>query len=79
MNISNPYFFILTLVVLNFISSVYFIRFDITEEKKYSFSNETIDLVKNLDDILFFKIYLHGDIPSSYKKLSNELKIHYLS
>ena len=33
MNISNPYFFILTLVVLNFISSVYFIRFDITEEK----------------------------------------------
>jgi len=74
MNISNTYFFILTLVALNFTSSVYFIRFDITEEKKYSFSNETIDLVKNLDDILFFKIYLHGDIPSSYKKLSNELK-----
>jgi len=74
MNISNTYFFILTLVVLNFTSSVYFIRIDITEEKKYSFSDETIDLVKNLDDILFFKIYLHGNLPSSYKKLSNELK-----
>ena len=65
MNISNTYFFVLTLVVLNFISSVYFIRLDITEEKKYSFSDETIDLVKNLDDILFFKIYLHGNLPSS--------------
>tara|TARA_B100000902_G_C27309299_1_gene917396 strand:+ start:326 stop:1909 length:1584 start_codon:yes stop_codon:yes gene_type:complete len=45
-----------------------------TQEKKYSLSKETKELLNNLEDIIYLKIYLHGEIPIEYKKLENEIK-----
>ena len=62
------------LILINIVCHYYFHRFDLTSEKKYSISKTTKDLIEKIDDIIYFKIYLHGDIPIQYKKLENELK-----
>ena len=70
----NLFFMFLILILINVAGSYYFFRLDLTKEKKYSISKETKKIISELDDIIYFKIYLHGDIPIEYKKLENETK-----
>lgn len=68
-------FFIILL--LNYILSSYFIRWDLTEDKRYSLSPTTIEFLKdeeNIPDKIIFRIYLHGEIPSEMKKLEKSIK-----
>ncbi|NCP45626.1 MAG: gliding motility-associated ABC transporter substrate-binding protein GldG [Flavobacteriales bacterium CG18_big_fil_WC_8_21_14_2_50_32_9] len=63
---------LLLLILLNFIASFAFERFDLTTEKRYSLAKASKDLARNLDDIVYVKVYLEGDFPASYKKLRDE-------
>ncbi len=65
---------ILLIVLINFSASLLFERFDLTSEKRYSLSNASKELVKNLDDIVYVKVYLEGDFPAAYKKLRDETR-----
>lgn len=63
------------ILVLNYIASFVFTRFDLTAEKRYSLSPATKKLLKSLDDIAFFKVYLYGkDLPPGFQRLSNETR-----
>ncbi|MBR0176499.1 MAG: Gldg family protein [Bacteroidales bacterium] len=69
--------FIVTLiiiVVVNVIGSFVFTRFDLTSEKRYTLSNTTKDILGNLNDYVYFKVYLEGDFPAGFKKLRRETK-----
>jgi ABC-2 type transport system permease protein len=60
------------LVLLNIAGSFAFHRFDLTSEKRYTLNPATIELLENLEDIVYFKIYLEGEeLPSNYKRLRN--------
>lgn len=61
-------------VLLNIIGNYVFHRFDLTAEKRYTLSPATKKLLKELDDVVYFKIYLEGNFPSGFKKLRNETK-----
>lgn len=62
------------IVVLNIIAAFLFTRFDLTAEKRYSLAPATKQLLKKLDDVVFFKVYLYGDLPPGFQRLSNETK-----
>ena len=69
--------FIITLVlivVINVIGSFVFTRFDLTAEKRYTLSETTKDALRQLDDYVYFKVYLEGDFPPGFKKLRRETK-----
>ncbi len=69
--------FMLTLLIViavNIISSRVYTRFDLTSEKRYTLSEATKDLLRNLDDIVYFKIYLEGEFPAGFKRLRRETK-----
>lgn len=63
---------IIIIISVNYISSIVYTRFDLTSEKRYTLSDETMEIVKNLDDIVYFKIYLEGDFPAGFKRLRKE-------
>ncbi len=68
-------FLILAIVVLiNVLAQFAFTRLDMTQEKRYSLSQSSKDLATHLDDIVYFKIYLAGDLPPGFLKLRNSLK-----
>ncbi|NOX84350.1 MAG: gliding motility-associated ABC transporter substrate-binding protein GldG [Chlorobi bacterium] len=78
-NIKRRYVIQLMLVVIilaavNLIGSYVFTRFDLTSEKRYTLSPATKQLLKNLDDIVYFKVYLEGDFPAGFKRLRRETK-----
>lgn len=64
----------LILVLINFSGSYFFKRFDLTSEKRYTLNPETVDMLKNLGDRVYLKVYLAGDFNSSFTRLRNEAK-----
>lgn len=66
---------VLTIIVLvNVISNYVYHRFDFTEEKRYSLTDPTKELVSTLEDVVYVKVYLEGKMPAEYERLKNETK-----
>lgn len=60
------------ILVLNFLGSMYYHRFDLTEEKRYSLSEPTKEFLNNLDDIVSVQVFLTGGgLPSGLKELEH--------
>ena len=62
------------IILLNVIGSFVFERFDLTAEKRYSLSPSTKKLLKELDDVIYFKVYLEGEFPAGFKRLRSETR-----
>lgn len=62
------------LIIVNVIGTYVFTRFDLTSEKRYSLSDASKDILKNLDDYVYFRVYLEGEFPAGFKKLRRETK-----
>ena len=56
------------LLLLNLISRNWYKRFDLTDNKMYSLSNSSEDIVDKIDDLLTMKVYFSDDLPG---ELSN--------
>ncbi|HVG40361.1 MAG TPA: gliding motility-associated ABC transporter substrate-binding protein GldG, partial [Chitinophagaceae bacterium] len=46
-------------------------RIDLTEEKRYSLTKATKDILYKVDDELVINVFLKGDFPAGFRKLSN--------
>lgn len=62
------------LVVINIISSNVFTRIDFTKEKRYTLSDASKDLAKKLDDIVYVKVYLDGELNPDFERLKKSAK-----
>ncbi|MCB0410049.1 MAG: gliding motility-associated ABC transporter substrate-binding protein GldG, partial [Flavobacteriales bacterium] len=60
--------------LLNFIGFFVFKRFDLTSEKRYTLAESTRKLLNEVEDVVFLKIYLHGNLNPSFTRLKNETK-----
>ncbi len=73
-NIIQLFLSILIIILLNIISSYVFTRFDLTSEKRYTLSDDTKEILKNLDDQVVFTVYLEGDFREGFKRLHNSVR-----
>lgn len=65
---------VIILVLLNFVGSYVFHRFDLTSEKRYTLSDATKKLLGELNDVVYVKVYLEGEFPSGFKRLRDETR-----
>jgi len=66
---------LLVLIFVNVISSYLFTRLDLTAEKRYTLSDATKKMLKNIDEPALFRVYLEGeDLPAEYRRFRNEIK-----
>lgn len=65
---------VLALLVVLYFSSQFSYRYDLTAEKRHSVTNATKSLLKNLDSVVTVRVFLTGDLPADYKKLSQATK-----
>jgi gliding-associated putative ABC transporter substrate-binding component GldG len=63
-------FLLIIIVAINFLASSFHSRLDLTKEKRYTLSKATKQLLKNLDGPVIIDIFLKGDFPAGFKKLS---------
>ena len=62
---------IILLIAINIIASNLYFRLDLTEEKKYSLNDATKEILNSIDDIIYVKVYLNGDLPAGFIRLKN--------
>jgi ABC-2 type transport system permease protein len=65
---------LMIIVLLNVIGSFLFTRLDLTAERRYSLSDATKKMLRELDDVVYFKVYLEGEFPAGFKRLRNETR-----
>lgn len=64
-------YILIALIAINFLGSQIHFRVDLTQEKRYTLSQPTKQLLKRLNDPVSITVFLKGDMPSGFKKLSN--------
>lgn len=62
------------LIAINLVASFTHQRFDLTEEKRYSLSKETKNLLLDLHEPVKIEVFLKGDYPAGFKKLANSVR-----
>ncbi len=69
-NIFQLFLAIVIIILISYIAGFVHARFDLTSEKRYTLSPATLQLLKELDDRVYIKIYLAGDdLPYGFKRL----------
>lgn len=64
--------FIIFLAV--YLSGFLYFRIDLTAEKRFTLTPQTRQILKEIDDIVFVKVYLDGELPIGFKRLRNSVK-----
>lgn len=65
---------VLIVVVINILSESYNFRIDLTEDKEYTLSKATKDILKNLDMPVTVTAYFSEDLPTNVGNISGNLK-----
>ena len=65
---------VLIVLSVNVISHFLYTRLDLTSEKRYTLSDSSKKLLKNIEEPLLYRVYLEGDMPSDFKRLQIETK-----
>ncbi|TAH16243.1 MAG: gliding motility-associated ABC transporter substrate-binding protein GldG [Runella slithyformis] len=66
--------FVAVLVGLNLLAAFAFVRWDATEEKRYTVADATKKMLQNLDGQVLVKVYLTGDFPPGFERLEGAIK-----
>ena len=68
-------FLLVALIALNYLSTKVFKRFDLTEDKRYTLSNATNNIIEGVASPLIVDVFLKGDgFPSEIKRLQTETR-----
>ena len=61
-------------VIINLLASAYHSRIDLTKEKRYTLSNSTKELIKNLNEQAVIEVFFKGNYPAGFKKIVNSVE-----
>lgn len=64
-------FVVLPLVIILAVSGI---RLDLTQEKRYTLSDNTIKVLESVKKPVMVEVYLEGDFPADFKQLQSETK-----
>jgi gliding-associated putative ABC transporter substrate-binding component GldG len=64
------------LLIINF--NIFFsnstVRFDLTDEKRFTISDATIELLESLNDVVYVDVYLEGNFPPGFQRLQKAIQ-----
>jgi gliding-associated putative ABC transporter substrate-binding component GldG len=65
---------VFVLIALNLLGSLFFHRFDLTKDKRYTLSETSLQIIKQVKNPLSVKIYMQGDLPADFRRLQQETR-----
>lgn len=67
---------LVTLVIIgvNLLGNNFFKRFDLTQDKRYTLSETSLNIIGTIDSPLMIDVFLEGNFPPEFKRLQNETK-----
>lgn len=73
-NILTYILLLLGLVLLGILTEIFNFRIDFTEDKRYTISEPSKQIIGNLDDVIFVHVYLDGEMPVQMKKFKTSIR-----
>ncbi|SHM48116.1 gliding motility-associated ABC transporter substrate-binding protein GldG [Flavobacterium xanthum] len=73
-NLKSVLIILAIVLVLNALGSSFFHRFDLTKDKRYTLSPTSLNIIKQVQNPLYIKVYMQGDLPAEFKRLQQETK-----
>lgn len=73
-NIKKIVLLFIGLLAINILSNFVFKRFDLTQDKRYTLSTTTLDILKNAKEPLYVDVFLEGNFPPEFKRLQTETR-----
>ena len=61
-------------VAVGLLAELKFFRIDLTSEKKHTLSQETRQFLRELEDVVYVKIYLDGDLPAEFVNFQKSIR-----
>ena len=71
-NLKTLVFTFAVLLLVNVIGSQFFHRFDLTQDHRYTLSQTSLNILKDVKDPLIIDVFLKGQFPGEFKKLQTE-------
>lgn len=65
---------IAVLIAINFGSYYIFKRFDLTQDKRYTLSQTTLNIIEEVEEPLYIDVFLEGNFPGEFKRLQDETR-----
>ena len=62
------------LVIVNIGAALYYFRFDLTEDKRFSLGQPTQTLLKSLEEDIEIEVYIKGDFPARFEKVEKAIE-----
>ena len=66
--------YIIVIILINIVATTIFFRIDLTENKSYSLSEASTELVKTLEEPLTIKVFLSENLPVPYNNLERDIR-----
>jgi gliding-associated putative ABC transporter substrate-binding component GldG len=73
-NLKNLLITLAILLIVNGIGNQFFHRFDLTKDKRYTLSATSLNIIKQVQNPLYIKVYMQGDLPAEFKRLQQETR-----
>ena len=73
-NLKSVLIILAVVLLLNAIGNSFFHRFDLTQDKRYTLSPTSLNIIKQVQNPLYIKVYMQGDLPAEFKRLQLETK-----
>lgn len=74
-NLKHIGILLVALIGFNYISSFVYKRFDLTKDKRYTLSDASINIIKDVDSPIIIDVFLEGkNFPSEFRRLQNETR-----
>ena len=74
-NIKHITILLIAIIAINFLGTKIFKRFDLTKDSRYTISESTINIIKDIESPIVVDVFLSGDdFPSEFRRLQKETK-----
>lgn len=65
---------IVALVLINLLSSQFFFRLDLTEEKRYTIHPSTREMLSGLDEEVYVEVFLEGELNAGFRRFQKAIR-----
>lgn len=73
-NTINLGLIIAILIAVNVLASLQHTFIDLTEEKRFTLTQPTLNILDNVSDVIYVRVLLDGDFPAGFKRLQNSTR-----
>lgn len=62
------------LLFINVLGNTFYDYYDLTEDKRFTLTDASVDLMENMKEVVYVKVLLEGEFGGSYKRLQNSVR-----